>query len=488
VPETEKKERHFGHARQLYSNKGIFMTASTGIWKQRIGYGVADTACNLVWQMLTLYIMFFYTDVMKLPATAVGVMFLATRLVDGVADVMMGILIDNTKSKWGKSRPYFLWGAIPFGLIAVATFYVPDVGPTGKLIWAYITYMGLSLLYTVVNIPLASILPALTSDPHERTVLATTRMVFSFLGATIISSVAMPMIEHLGNGDKAHGYLVTMSIWAAVATLLFLFTFKTVEEKVLVQQDKIGIATAFKALKGNTPWKVFALNIVVMWGAVFFQGGALIYYITYNLAKPDLVPVIAGIGAFVPMIGTLSTPFFSKRMKKINVFMIASSVVLGGTIMMLLVGNSTVGLIAGAIVLGLGMGLRTSIYFSMQADPIDFGEWKSGVNAAGLLSAVNGFIGKIAFACAGAAAGYLLSSGGYVPDQQQTPEALDAIKMCYFIIPIGLIILSMFIMKTMYKLDYIFPQIRAELDQRNLATANKNAAAPVIAPTSESLA
>ena len=451
------------------------MTATTGLWKQRIGYGVADTACNLVWQMITLYLMFFYTDVMGLSPVSVGVMFLVTRVVDGVTDVLMGILIDNTKSKYGKSRPYFLWGAIPFGVIAILTFYVPDLGPQGKLIWAYATYMGLSLMYTVVNIPLASILPSLTSDAHERTVLATTRMVFSFLGATIISSVAMPMVDQLGDGDKAHGYFVTMSIWAVVGTLLFLFTIKNVEEKVLVKQEKMGIVTAFKALKGNTPWFVFALNIVVMWGAVFFQGGALIYYITYNLGKPELVGLIAGIGAFVPMIGTLSTPFFSKRMKKINVFMIASTIVLAGTVMMLLVGASTPGLIAGAIILGLGMGLRTSIYFSMQADPIDFGEWKSGVNAAGLLSAVNGFIGKIAFAVAGAAAGYLLSAGGYVPDQQQTPEALEAIKMCYFIIPIGLIMLSMLIMKTMYKLDYIFPQIRAELDARNATKATKSA-------------
>lgn len=466
------------------------MTATTGLWKQRIGYGVADTACNLVWQMITLYLMFFYTDVMGLSPVSVGVMFLVTRVVDGVTDVLMGILIDNTKSKYGKSRPYFLWGAIPFGVIAILTFYVPDLGPQGKLIWAYATYMGLSLMYTVVNIPLASILPSLTSDAHERTVLATTRMVFSFLGATIISSVAMPMVEQLGGGDRAHGYFVTMSIWAVVATLLFLFTFKNVEEKVLVHQEKMGIATAFKALQGNTSWFVFALNIVVMWGAVFFQGGALIYYITYNLGRPELVGVIAGIGAFVPMIGTLSTPFFSKHMKKINVFMIASTVVLAGTVMMLLVGNSTAGLISGAIILGLGMGLRTSIYFSMQADSIDYGEWKSGVNAAGLLSAVNGFIGKISFAVAGAAAGYLLSAGGYVADQQQTPEALEAIKMCYFIIPIGLIILSMFIMKTMYKLDYIFPQIRAELDQRNAAAAKKRAAesAATPAPVSESLA
>lgn len=447
------------------------MTLLSGIWKQRIGYGVADTACNLVWQMITLYLMFFYTDVMKLPATAVGIMFLATRLVDGVADVLMGLLIDNTHTKYGKSRPYFLWGAVPFGIIAVLTFYVPDVGPTGRLVWAYATYIGLSLLYTVVNIPLASILPALTSDTNERTNLATTRMVFSFIGATIISSVAMPMIDHLGGGDKAHGYFVTMSIWAVVATVLFLFTFKNVEERVLVQQEKVGITAALKAMKGNTPWFVFALNFVVMWGAVFFQGGALIYYITYNLGRPELVSVVAGITAFIPMIGTLATPFFSKRMLKINVFLLSSAIILIGTGMMLISGASAMGLMAGAVILGLGNGLRTSIYFSMQADPIDYGEWKSGVNAAGILSAVNGFIGKIAFAIVGAAAGYLLASGGYAPNQTQSPAALHAITLCYFYIPMTLIVISMVIMKTMYRLDYIFPQIRQELDQRNVLSA-----------------
>lgn len=460
------------------------MTMLSGIWKQRIGYGVADAACNLVWQMITLYLMFFYTDVMKLPATAVGIMFLATRLVDGVADVLMGLLIDNTHTKYGKSRPYFLWGAVPFGIIAVLTFYVPDVGPTGRLIWAYATYIGLSLLYTVVNIPLASILPALTSDTNERTNLATTRMVFSFIGATIISSVAMPMIDHLGGGDKAHGYFITMSIWAAVATLLFLFTFKNVEELVLVKQEKVGIAAALKAMKGNTPWFVFALNIVVMWGAVFFQGGALIYYITYNLGRPELVSVVAGITAFIPMIGTLTTPFFSRRMLKINVFLLSSAIILIGTGMMLFSGTSTTGLIAGAVILGLGNGLRTSIYFSMQADPIDYGEWKSGVNAAGILSAVNGFIGKIAFAIAGAAAGYLLAAGGYVPNQTQSPAALHAITLCYFYIPMALIVVSMIIMKTMYRLDYIFPQIRQELDQRNALLAQSQNQPPKLSTES----
>ncbi len=442
------------------------MTTVYKLWRQRIGYGVADTACNLVWQMITLYLMFFYTDVMGLNPSSVGIMFLVTRLIDGVTDVLMGMLIDNTNTKWGKSRPYFLWGAVPFALFAIATFYVPDFGPQGRLIWAYATYTGLSLMYTMVNIPLASILPSLTDNAHERTVLATTRMVFSFLGATLISSVAMPMIDTLGNGDKASGYLMTMTVWAIVAALLFLFSFKNVEERVeVVQAKRINLVTAYRSLKDNGPWKVFALNIVFMWGAFFFQGGALIYYVTYNLQQPELVSVIAGITAFVPMIGTLVAPLLSKRMLKIRVYQIASVVMLLGMSIMLFI-PSSLALICGAVVVGLGFGLRNSIYFSMQADPIDYGVWKTGVNVAGILSAVNGFIGKISFAIAGAASGYLLSSNGYVPDADQTESALTAIKACYFYIPMVLIVGSIALMTFFYKLDYIFPNITAELDAR----------------------
>lgn len=454
------------------------MSAATGVWKQRVGYGVADTASNLIWQMVTLYLMFFYTDVMELPATHVGIMFLVTRLVDGVTDVLMGIVIDNTNTKWGKSRPYFLWGAIPFGIISILTFYVPDFGPTGRLIWAYATYMGLSFMYTVVNIPLSSILPALSNDPHERTMLATTRMIFSFVGATIISTVAMPMVDMLGGGDKSHGYFITMCIWSVVATALFLFTFKNVEEKHTVKAERIGLAS-FKALKGNTPWFVFAFNIILMWGSIFFQGGALIYYVTYNLAKPELVAVIAGITAFVPMIGTFATPFFSKRMRKINVFLIASSIVLAGTLLMLLSGPNALALMASTFVMAFGFGMRQCIYFSMQADPVDYGEWKNGVDASGLICAANGFIGKVSFAVAGMAAGWLLSTNGYVPNQEQTPEALEAIKLCYFIIPMGFVIASMILMKTMYNLDFELPRIRKDLDERsNLLSASSKTENP----------
>lgn len=441
------------------------MILKTGVWSQRIGYGIADFSCNLIWQTITLYLMFFYTDVVGIAAAQVGILFLLTRVVDGIADVAMGVVIDKTNTKWGKSKPYFLIGAIPFGLLAILAFYVPDIGPVGKLIYAYFTYLGLSLAYTMVNIPLASILPSLTSNGQERTMLATVRIIFASIGATAVSALTLPMVRTLGSGSQAQGFFWTIVIFAIVGTMLFFVTFKTVEEKVKIRQDKITVKQAFSTLKGNAPWYIFAFNILFMWGSYFFQQGALIYYFTYNVERADLAAIVASIMAFVPIIGTFITPLFAKRMLKRTVFMIASTINLAGILIMLMANVNVPLLLMGAVVLALGHGLRQSIYFSMQADPVDYGEWKTGISAAGVISALNGFLGKVAMAGTGAISGWLLTKGNYVPNETQTSTALLAIKLNFLIIPAIMVVISMIIM-CFYRLDKMYPAIRAELDDR----------------------
>ncbi|MBC2607273.1 glycoside-pentoside-hexuronide (GPH):cation symporter [Pelagicoccus albus] len=448
--------------------------ASPSKWTQRVGYGSADFACNLVWQMITLYLMFFYTDVMNLSPAQVGTLFLLTRVIDGVTDVLMGLLIDKTDTKWGKSRPYLLFGSIPFGVFAVLAFHVPEASPTGMLIYAYITYIGLSASYTLVNIPLTSILPSLTGDPQERTVLATTRIVFSFVGATVVGVAAQPMVQRFGGEDSSSGYLITMLIFAIVSVALFVFTFSTVRERVEVHQKKLSAKDAFSAIKGNHPWMIFALNIVFMWGSYFFQMGALIYYFTYNVGDPQLGAIIAGIASFVPIAGTFVTPTLTHFMMKRTVFMIGSGVNLAGLFFLIAAGDHRNLIIVAAVVTWLGHGLRQAIYFSMQADPVDYGEWKSGVSAAGLLSSINGFIGKLAMAGSGAVAAWLLTSANYVANQDQTSEALFAIKLNYLLIPAGLVILSIITM-CFYRLDKIYPKIRRELDDRHSNSSEKPA-------------
>jgi glycoside/pentoside/hexuronide:cation symporter, GPH family len=438
-----------------------------GVWRQRIGYGVSDMSCNLVWQVITLYLMFYYTDVAGLSASLVGVLFLVTRVIDGFTDVGMGIVIDKTHTRWGKSRPWLLFGALPFAAFAMAAFYMPDLSAGGKLIYAYVTYIGLSLAYTVVNIPIASILPSLTRSARERTNLATSRIVFSFVGATAVSVLTMPAVNALGGGSQADGFFRVMAIYGLVAVGLFTFSFLNVRELEHRESRRaVPIREAFASLKRNTYWHIFAVNIVFMWGAFFIQQGALIYYFTYNLGRSDLVSVIAGISTLVPITGTFVTPFFARIWTKRKVYQVSTAVLIVGMVLMLLAGAHVPALLAGAVVSSFGFGLRQSIYFSMQADPIDYGEWKTGVGAAGLLCSINGFIGKVAMAIAGALSGFLLDLGGYVPNAEQSSSALFSIKCSYLLIPLAMNLVSMGIM-AFYKLDQIYPQIRKELDARS---------------------
>lgn len=331
-----------------------------GLWRQRIGYGSSDFACNLIWQMISLYLLYFYTNVMHLNAGAVSVMFLVTKVIDGISDLIVGFLIDKTNTKWGKSRPWILFGAVPFGVAAVLAFSVPDIGQTGMLIYAYITYILLSTAYTVVNIPMASILPALSEDPHERTVLASCRTFFSSIGSTVVSAFALTLVDKFGNGNEALGFRIVMMIFGVVGCLVFFFCFFNTKERVTIKQEKVSLKANISCLLHNKPWKLFAL----------------------------------------------------------------------------------------------------------QPDPVDYGEWKSGVNTAGTLSAVNGFIGKVGMAIASSIGAALLQFGGFDANlATQTATAQTYITVMYIWVPIitniATIITMMF-----YDLDKIYPQIVKELDER----------------------
>lgn len=398
------------------------------------------------------------------PAYYVGLMFLVTRLVDGVADVLMGLVIDNTTTRWGRCRPWLLIGALPFGLLCILAFYVPDFGTTGKLLYAFVTYLCLSFLYTLVNIPFCAMLPFLTSDSAERTTLSAVRILLGSLGATIVAVATLPLVGMLGKGNQQQGFLYTAVIFGVLAAFFLLVSFRNVEEKITLTGERMTLKRAWISLRANRPWWVFASNIFLMWGAFFFQTGALVYFFHYYVGNTELTAVIAGISTFVPLLGTLTVPLLARRMKKRHVYLVASAVNLLGIGIMMVSGAHVLGLIVGAVILSLGAGQRTAIYFSMQADPVDYGVWKTGINTAGILTSINGFLGKVAMAGAGAITGVLLSSSGYIANHTQSDSALLAIKACYLYIPALLILASMLWMGRFYRLDDQYEQIRADLD------------------------
>lgn len=455
---------------------GSYVSAKSvrsAVYKQRFGYGLGDFACNLIWQVISLYLLYFYTDIMKLDGKAIAAMFVVCRVIDGITDLLVGFAIDKTRTRWGKSRPWFLFGAVPFALSAFLAFSVPDISPDGKLIYAYVTYIFLSFMYTVVNIPLASILPALTDDMNERTVLATWRKFLAFLGSTIVSATALTMVNLIGRGDEALGFRVVMGVFGIIGCICFFLTFALVRETNLKESVKSAtLRETVASLAHNTPWKLFALNILFQWTGYFIQSSALVYYYKYYVGSTAMSSMVATIMTMVPMVANLMVPFLAKRLGKRNLYSASAGVQLLGLLIIFLADLNTAGIIAGAFITALGYGVKESIYFSMQADPVDYGEWKTGIQAAGTLSSVNGFLGKVAQA-AGGISGLLLAWGAYNSEAAvQTAEALIAIKAMYIYIPIILLICSLVTM-SFYKLDKQFPEIQAELEARRAGTKNK---------------
>ena len=437
------------------------------LYRQRFGYGLGDFACNLIWQVISLYLLYFYTDVMKLDPKQIAAMFVVCRVIDAITDVLVGFAIDKTKSKWGKSRPWFLFGSVPFALSAFLAFSVPNISPNGKLIYAYMTYIFLSFMYTVVNIPLASILPAMTDDMNERTVLATWRKFFAFLGSTIVSATALTMVSMIGKGNEALGFRVVMGMFGVIGCICFFLTFLLVREENLQNTSQSAtLKETFFSLVHNRPWKLFALNILFMWTGYFIQSSALVYYYKYYIGSTSMASLVATIMTMVPMFANLTVPFLAKKLGKRNLYSSAAAVQFLGLFLIFLSNLNTNGILIGALVSACGYGVKESIYFSMQADPVDYGEWKTGIQAAGTLSSINGFLGKVAQALAGGVSGILLAWGNYSSSATtQTTEALFAIKAMYLYIPMLLLVCSIVTM-SFYKLDAQFPQIQKDLEAR----------------------
>ena len=396
-------------------------------------------------------------------------MFLVTKFIDGVSDLIVGYLIDKTNTRWGKSRPWILFGAIPFGVTAVLAFSVPDIGQTGMLIYAYVTYILLSTSYTIVNIPMASILPALSENPHERTVLASCRTFFSSVGSTVVSAFALTLVDKFGNGNEALGFRIVMIIFGVIGCLVFFFCFFNTKERVMVQAEKVSLKANISCLLHNGPWKLFALNIVWFFGGYVIQASAVIYYFTYVVQNTSMVQIVATITTLVPIVTNLLAPFLVKLTSKRNLMIGGSMVHAGGLLIIFFGGTNVPVLIGGAVVAAAGYGLKGSMHFAMQPDPVDYGEWKSGVNTAGTLSAVNGFIGKVGMAIASSIGAALLQFGGFdAALSVQSATAQSYITTMYIWVPIVMNIATIITMM-FYNLDKIYPQIIKKLDERRAA-------------------
>lgn len=434
-------------------------------WKKRIGYGIGDLGCNLVFSTMASYLMFFYTDVFGITAAAAGTLMLVTKIIDAATDTGMGLLVDRTKTRWGQGRPYFLIGAIPFAVFTVLTFIVPNFEMTGKVIWAYVTYTLLCTAYTVVNIPLNTIVPRLTSDNHERNWLVSTRMICALLGTALVMSITTPLVDYFGQGDTQKGFLITMTIYGVLAMIIFVFTFMSTKE-VVPPSVQPGKSSFKQDLKGLTDQSVifFVLNFLYF-GLFVIRNTTVIYYFTYNLGRTDWLAFVGlfGILSGLPML--LVLPWLQKKMAKKNVLILSTAIYIVGDLLIYFGGSSSVSLIVGLAITGLGIYGIFGTVFAIQPDVIDYSEYKKKRSIAGMIAAFQGFSVKASMGLASAFIGALLSFGGYVPNTTQTPTALKFIEVSFIWVPL-VICLLIAITTWFYKLDHQRADMDIELDRR----------------------
>lgn len=428
--------------------------------KEKIGYGLGDTASNLFFQTTIYFLAFFYTDVFGIEAKVAGTMFLVTRIWDAVNDPMMGALADRTKTRWGRYRPYLLWFAIPFGIIGVAMFTTPEMSDAGKVIYAYVTYTLMMMVYTAINVPYCALMGVISPDHQERTVVSSFRFVLVFIAALLVQYFLQDIVIAIGKGfmtadqiaayapeelnlaakRSVHGWQVAMSILFGAAVILFLVTFFATKERVQpIKEEQNPFRQDIGDLVQNGPWLIIGLATVFQLVFVVMRGSAIVYYFdnfiktqevgfwgkTFDSTQLSVAFMI--LGTIFTIIGAILTKWFCKFLDKSKVYsylFILAGVTTG--LVFFVKPEYLIPLFGLQVVTAFCMGPVSTLQWAIYTDTADYSEWKTSRRATALIMAASLFALKMGVAIGGAAFNWILGGYGYDPNAI-TPLAVKGI-------------------------------------------------------------
>lgn len=420
--------------------------------KEKVGYGLGDAASSMFWKIFSMYLMFFYTDVFGIAPAVVGTMFLITRIWDSCFDPLVGIIADRTKSRWGKFRPYLLWTAIPFAIIGILTFYTPDFDEKGKIIYAYVTYSLMMMIYSVINVPYASLLGVMSGDRKERTTLSSYRMVFAFGGSLLALWLIEPLVNHFGGSlNSKTGWLYTIIVFGMITTVFFWGCFFLTKERVQpINDEKPNLKEDLNDLLKNRPWWIL-LGAGI--GALVFNSirdGAAVYYFKYYVSStvsysfsilgenfamtPTTLYLVLGQAANI--IGVIAaTPIANKIGKKKTFFGAMALAAILSIIFYYLGKEDVILIMIFQVLISICAGCIFPLIWSMYADSADYSEWKQGRRATGLIFSASSMSQKFGWTIGGAATGWLLGYFGFQANVVQTVTAQTGIQLMLSILP-----------------------------------------------------
>lgn len=422
--------------------------------KEKISYGLGDMASHVGLDNVIIFLTFYYTDVVGLPAAFVGTMFLLARTADAIIDPAMGYLADRTNSRWGKFRPWMLWLALPFGISCLLTYAVPEsLTLSGKMVFASITYTFMMLMYTAINIPYCSMGAVITPNNEDRISLQSYRFFLATLGGAMSTFFMMPLAQYLGGDDKLSGYRWAMAIMASAAVIMFWFCFANTRERIKAPATHNNYLAELRDLLRNDQWRVVSVLVITNIGFGVIRLGAMMYFVTYYLGSASYFMWMLGAHILGKAAGSALAKRLTRNFSKVQMF--GYCAVLAGvlSIALFFAPKSIYVLVPLTFVVSTLYQSTTTLMWVMMADVADYGEWLQGKRMDGVIFSTFLAVLKLGMAISGAIVGWTLGLSGYVANApEQTSVAMYCIVALFTVVP-GLLSLAAFATLRWYKLD-----------------------------------
>jgi GPH family glycoside/pentoside/hexuronide:cation symporter len=447
---------------------------------EKIGYGIGDLASSFYINFFNIYLLYFFVELGGVGPAAMGLMLLLTKFFDAVTDPVMGAIGDRTRSRWGRYRPYLLWGAVPFGLSGAAIFAAPDLSGDGMLVWAYVTYTLTMVAFTATNVPYSALMGVVSPSADTRSSFAAYRMVFSALAVVAVAVIATTLVRELGAGDERRGIMLTMFVLAGAGTLALLVAFGASRERIPPAPTNGRVRDDLKLLVRTPAWIAVALAAVLTPVALASRAGSALFWFRY-VAGDDGVPIflfLDRIGLFYTafalgqLVGVIFAAAMARRFDKAHLLILAGSIEVAAiTVFHLMPLDAIWPQTAAQVFVGIGLGMMMMLAYSMFTDIAEYLEWSTGRQMTGLAVSGAVFAIKTGVAVGAALPGMLFAFTGFEAGAVQSEEARFGIELAFAIVPAAIIVPAGAVM-LFYKLDrQTIARFESELAQRRMQSA-----------------
>ncbi|MDR3227655.1 MAG: MFS transporter [Prevotellaceae bacterium] len=445
-------------------------------WLERIAFGSGDLAQNLIYQTVTTYLLFFYTNVYGLNPAIAATMFLGVRIIDAIWDPIVGALIDKNTTRFGKYRGWMLIMAAPLTVLMIACFIVPDFGETGKVIYACVTYVLLSVIYTTVNVPYGALNAALTRDQHEVTVLTTTRMWLVNVAQVAITyglpSIVILMAGTMKSPESSNAWLIAIVIYGIIGFGALMFSFAKTKERVVMSkedQKKVKFSDLFTEVVRNRPLRIISFMFITAFAIMAITNSAGTYFVTYNLGREDLVGAFMVISALPALVILPFMPLLRRKLGKKGLLYLSLAIsFIGFAGLFLIPANNIVAIFGFQFIRSIGFGVVGAFIWSLIPEAITYGEWQSGKRISGIANALIGFFFKFGLALGGFVPGIVLSITGFNADiPVQDTSALFGIKLLLAALPAILVVVLALVVWRYNLTDNQLIEYSKEIENRN---------------------